>query len=124
MDEYREAAFMIQWWLGLVLGILGGAVADGTKYGALMIKLKKFPFSGRGQRSPFILGLAIRWACAGVLAAVVALQKHVGLSDQPLVLFLIGLAAPTVVQQATRLGRAIVRAILSEFFGGGSSSGA
>lgn len=70
-----------------------------------------------------MVGLLIRACCAGALSAVVALQGIAGWSDQPLALFILGVATPTVVQNATRLGRAIVRAIMTEYFDRGGGGG-
>ena len=112
---------MISWWMGLLFGLLGAAVADGTKYGAIMINQKKYPFSKRGERAPFMIGLLVRWACGATVCSVVALQQIEEWSNQPLALFLVGVASPTVVQGATRLGRTIIRAIMAELSGGGGS---
>jgi hypothetical protein len=101
------------WWAGLLLGALGAAVADGTKIGAVMIESKKWPWSRPGQRAPFLVALLIRTTCPAVLAAVVAAQLT-GWPKQAFVLFGIGLAGPTSVQQGTRFARVVVKAILTE----------
>ena len=114
---------MIPWWTGLLLGALGAGVADGTKVGTVMLTSKKWPWTSPGQRGPFLVGLSIRASCGAALSAVVAAAAVVGWSDQPLALFVIGLSAPTIVQHGTRLGRAVVRAILAEYSDGGGGSG-
>jgi hypothetical protein len=110
---------MTPWWQGLVLGVLGAAVADGYKIGTTMLSSKRWPWTRTGQRAPFVVALAIRMACPGVLAAVVALQHMTGWSNQPLVLLGIGLAGPTSVQQSVRFGRVVVKAIVGEFLKAG-----
>lgn len=110
---------MIPWWTGLLLGALGAAVADGSKIGGILLTSKRWPWSKPGQRAPFAVGLLIRGGCAAALSAVVAAQAVTGWSDQPLALFAVGLSAPTIVQHGTRVGRAIMQAIMSEYFGGG-----
>ncbi|MGI5236987.1 hypothetical protein [Dactylosporangium sp. CA-139066] len=107
------------WWLGLLLGAVGAAVADGTKISAFMLTFKRWPWTKDRQRAPFFVGLLIRIACAAALSSVVATQPIVGWSDQPLALFLVGLSAPTLVQHGTRLGRAVLKAIMAEYSGAG-----
>jgi hypothetical protein len=114
---------MISWWSALMLGLLGATVADGSRIGGVMLTAKRWPWSRSGQRAPFVVGLLIRAGSAGILSAVIALQQIVGWSDQPLVLFVLGIATPTVVQNTTRLGRAVAKAIMTEYFGGGGGAG-
>jgi hypothetical protein len=115
---------MTPWWTGLLLGGLGAAVADGSKIAGVMLSSKRWPWSKPAQRAPFVVGLFIRGGCAAALSAVVAAQAVVGWSDQPLALFVLGLSAPSVVQHGTRLGRAVVIAIMNEYFGGGGGGNA
>jgi hypothetical protein len=112
---------MISWWVGLLLGAVGALVADGSKISTLMLTSKRWPWTKSGQRGPFVIGLLIRVGCAAALASVIARQAIVGWSDQPLALFIVGVSAPTIIQHGTRLGRAVARAVLAEYFkeGGG-----
>jgi hypothetical protein len=110
---------MIIWWAGALLGALGGAVADGSKIAKTMLRTKKSPCAGPGQAGPFVLAIVIRVGCAASVGGVLAAQQMVGWSDSPVVVFLIGTAAPTVIQEGARVGRACVRAILSEYSGRG-----
>lgn len=110
---------MIAWWVGALLGALGGTVADGFKIGTTMYTTKKFPCSKPEQRLPFILGLSIRIGCAAAPSGVLAAEQVTNWSDKPYVLFALGLAAPAVIQQAARVARVCLRAILNEYSGGG-----
>ena len=115
---------MTPWWAALLFGLLGAAVADGSKISTVMLTSKKWPWNRPGQRAPFAVGLLIRAGCAGALSAMVAIQEIVGWSDRPLALFAVGAVTPTVVQHGTRLGRVVVKAVMSEYLGsGGTSSG-
>jgi hypothetical protein len=100
-----------------MLGGLGAAVADGSKVAGVMLTAKTWPWSDRAQRLPLVVALAVRSGCAASLGGVTAAEGVVGWSDRPLALFLIGLAAPTVVQNGARIGRVVVRAIMGEYFG-------
>jgi hypothetical protein len=110
---------MISWWLGCLLGALGGAVADGTKLAGVMITKKAWPWNTPKQRAPLFVALVIRVACAAAVSAVLADQQIVGWSDRPLALFLAGAAAPSVVQQGTRIVRVAIKAIMHDYLGGG-----
>lgn len=114
---------MISWWAGLLLGALGGAVADGTKLAGTMINKKSWPWNTPKQRAPILVALIIRVGSAAAVSAVLAGQHVTGWSNQPVVLFLVGLAAPSVVQQGARIGRVIIKAIMHEYFPGGGGGG-
>jgi len=107
---------MTLWWTGLLLGALGAAVADGSRIGAVMWTSKRWPWNEPSERVPLVVALTIRITCASVLAGVVASQHVVGWSDQPIVLFGIGLAAPTVVQNGARIARVMMKALFAEYF--------
>jgi hypothetical protein len=111
------------WWEGLLLGALGAAVADGTRIASVMLASKRWPWRTPGQRAPFAVALMIRGGCAAALAGVVAIQEIVGWSDKPLVLFLLGLTAPTVLQHSIRLARVVAKAIIGEYFRGTGGGG-
>jgi len=115
---------VIPWWEGLLLGLAGASVADALKMAELMMRTKRWPAKGRQQRNPLLIGILIRACSGGVVASVVSMQHLVGWSNAPVALFLLGLASPTVVQQGTRLGRVITKAILNELTGGGGQGGA
>jgi hypothetical protein len=115
---------VIVWWMGALLGALGGVVADGSKIAATMLSSKRWPWTRREQRWPFAVALTIRVGCAATVGAVVAVQAVVGWSDHPLGLFVLGLAAPRLVQHGTRIGRVCLKAILGEYSAGGGGGGA
>ncbi|GIF67998.1 hypothetical protein Ais01nite_60330 [Asanoa ishikariensis] len=110
---------MTLWWVAAILGGLGGAVADGSRLASTMLSSRKWPWSRREQRMPIVVALVVRTGIAAILAGVVSAQQAVGWSDQPLILFLLGLAAPTVVQGGAKIGRVAFKAIAGEVVGGG-----
>jgi len=112
---------MIAWWTALILGGLGAVVADGSRIANVMLVSKRWPWNAPKQRLPFAMAIVVRIGCAAALSSVVAMQSIEGWSNQPLVLFVLGLSAPSVVQHGTRLGRALVRAVIREY-GGGSNA--
>lgn len=109
---------MTAWWAGFLLGALGAAVADGSRIGTSMLASKQWPWSHPDERVPFAVALVIRMGCASVMASVVAMQELTGWSDRPLVLFGIGLAGPSVVQQGARIARVVVRELFNARGGG------
>lgn len=121
--DFKGAAAVIIWWVGGLLGALGGAVADASKVATTMLTTKQWPWTKPEQRWPFLTALLLRTGCAAALPAVVAAQKFVGLSDQPLILFLLGLAAPTLVQHVARIARVCLKALLGEYSAGGGGGG-
>jgi hypothetical protein len=106
---------VIAWWVGALLGALGGSVADGTKIATTMMTSKRWPWARPKERLPFLYAILIRIGCAAAVPSVVAVERIVGWSDQPLALFALGLAAPSVVQHAARIGRVCLKALLHEY---------
>lgn len=108
---------VISWWGALVLGAAGAFVADGSKLANVMLTSKRWPWSNPRQRWPLFVALAIRAGAGAAVSCVVAAQSIMNWSDQPLVLFCLGLSAPTVVQHGARISRAVIRAVMAEYFG-------
>ncbi|MGC4755656.1 hypothetical protein [Micromonospora trifolii] len=99
-------------------------MADGTKLAGTMINKKSWPWKTSKQRTPILVAITIRVGCAAAVSGVFAAQHIAGWSNQPVALFLIGVAAPSVVQQGARIGRVIIKAVMHDYFPGGGNDGA